>query len=1366
MAPSATLNESAHLLSHSSGRSINANDSHDTAASSRSPLQALLSKIIPSKSDSPKKNISVNLTFFKRFSRLILIQYGLMRRASRDKSSKTVSLSSASIIVCVLATLLVMIASFLQAVGQVLISTVVGDWTEHVLEAKYDIAAYDIVKLLLIWASSSICFAAGDACKSVLYYFWRKAITLFVLEKYLRGKNYYDILQKNDGVEPQDEDDDEGMAAGLIDGAGDLMDALDEDGEPVEGAQSLRSRTSRVANRLSSRRASKRLSRRKNRAPAQSSEVWIDNPDQRIQSDIDSYCTTASEIFVTGSRQMAGVLVSSFVIILNKMHFSVFAVVLGWPILNLLIFRVIMPTITKSVYRMDEHEGYFRYAHARVREYAESMTFFRADRKERHYIESSFRKLLRVIRILAVKYFPLQTYTMAMQRVPQISIFIWLFGAIQLHWGPFTPDLSTEALQNVGAKWYMYIQSTTDAWFGIFLLGTLFTQLTGNTHRIMEMLEVCDRVERQSEQNAGDVGEDPDKVQVQNLNIVTPTNKVLIKNVSFTVEPGDSLCIFGESGCGKTTLLRQLAGLVPCPQGSIRRPTTFGRGGALFLPQIPYLIRGTLIHQIIYPYSLTEMPATPEQIQKCMEKANVAYIADRYGYERKLNWDKILSEGEKQRLQIARVLFHQPKFAFMDESSASLDSDNQHICYSSLRDAGITLISVAHVEAVKQYHSQILQLHKSGTWTLSRIEPSNAYEQSLHDWEEIANGDSIPSTEASFVSTEDVDIDEKVASQSTGNTGLNWALVVRYFKVLKIILRPRNLCSDIVLPVVSIFVYILNAVATFPIIIVYGQMVAAIFSKSWSLIATMSAILFGIILSYSTVYGLSTSIAMLKGVEWRRKLTEHCHSLYFRNKTYFKMISLDKVIQNADQRIASDVNSLTSGFTDSNGLPSIEFLSISLIAFAVITAVAVVLLTHVAAFVMLFVVVVVYSFLHIVLMIKISKVQFQVDTKEGWFRYQMVRLKEHAEQIALYDGKRREEAVILHFFESMMQTQAKLLFFSSWLTSYTSSLTSCAFIINYIICTVMLYFGLTTLGDGSIEQKTGVIQTMQGLIGLLVMNVTSTMALGPKLAKNMGFVGRAAHFMERCTSLTNEYESVKDFENSEDCVSLENVTVKTPKGEALMRDLSFSVPRGSNLLIQGASGCGKSSILRLIGGLWPLTEGDIKRPVNIGRDGIFFAPQKCYFCLGTLKDNIIYPDVESSNSDQELEYLLSKVNLSYLYERIGGLDIVHEWSCVLSPGEQQRLAAARVLYHRPAFLLADEITSSCDLENEKLIYDLLREYGISCISVGHRDSIVQHHDMLMKIGNEGAWSFSRRSSRVNKSFKGDEKSQMQEVTFE
>lgn len=220
---------------------------------------------------------------------------------------------------------------------------------------------------------------------------------------------------------------------------------------------------------------------------------------------------------------------------------------------------------------------------------------------------------------------------------------------------------------------------------------------------------------------------------------------------------------------------------------------------------------------------------------------------------------------------------------------------------------------------------------------------------------------------------------------------------------------------------------------------------------------------------------------------------------------------------------------------------------------------------------------------------------------------------------------------------------------------------------------------------------------------------------------------------------------------------LENLTLITPHhpSRVLIQNLHLSLVSGSNLLITGTSGSGKSSLLRAIAGLWDHGSGSIIAPP---KQITYFLPQTAYCSMGSLRDQLMYPHCSTledptnpngtkhysyppSVTDHDLWKVLEAVNLPELYQRAGGLDQVLDWSNVLSLGEQQRLAFGRLLVHKPKFAILDESTSALDLGSEKTMYELLASHHISCISVGHRPSLdAFHHTKLILRGSVGGES--------------------------
>nr|XP_048312603.1 ATP-binding cassette sub-family D member 3 [Myodes glareolus] len=207
----------------------------------------------------------------------------------------------------------------------------------------------------------------------------------------------------------------------------------------------------------------------------------------------------------------------------------------------------------------------------------------------------------------------------------------------------------------------------------------------------------------------------------------------------------------------------------------------------------------------------------------------------------------------------------------------------------------------------------------------------------------------------------------------------------------------------------------------------------------------------------------------------------------------------------------------------------------------------------------------------------------------------------------------------------------------------------------------------------------------------------------------------------------------------------DHVPLATPNGDILIRDLSFEVRSGANVLICGPNGCGKSSLFRVLGELWPLFGGRLTKPE---RGKLFYVPQRPYMTLGTLRDQVIYPDGKEDQkkkgiSDQVLKEYLDNVQLGHILEREGGWDSVQDWMDVLSGGEKQRMAMARLFYHKPQFAILDECTSAVSVDVEDYIYSHCRKVGITLFTVSHRKSLWKHHEYYLHMDGRGNYEFKK-----------------------
>jgi len=194
----------------------------------------------------------------------------------------------------------------------------------------------------------------------------------------------------------------------------------------------------------------------------------------------------------------------------------------------------------------------------------------------------------------------------------------------------------------------------------------------------------------------------------------------------------------------------------------------------------------------------------------------------------------------------------------------------------------------------------------------------------------------------------------------------------------------------------------------------------------------------------------------------------------------------------------------------------------------------------------------------------------------------------------------------------------------------------------------------------------------------------------------------------------------------------------------LVDAMSFKIEPGMNVMILGPNGSGKSSLFRILGGLWPVVSGKVSRPHY---DKLFYIPQRPYLPQGTLRDQIIYPHTQlqalrDKRTDQELKGLLDKVLLGNIVDREpNGFDSYQDWNDVLSGGEKQRIAMARLFYHRPMFAILDECTSAVSLDVEAILYNYCKELKISLFTVSHRQSLWKYHDHLLRFDGLGGWKF-------------------------
>jgi putative ATP-binding cassette transporter len=166
--------------------------------------------------------------------------------------------------------------------------------------------------------------------------------------------------------------------------------------------------------------------------------------------------------------------------------------------------------------------------------------------------------------------------------------------------------------------------------------------------------------------------------------------------------------------------------------------------------------------------------------------------------------------------------------------------------------------------------------------------------------------------------------------------------------------------------------------------------------------------------------------------------------------------------------------------------------------------------------------------------------------------------------------------------------------------------------------------------------------------------------------------------------------------------------------------------------------------LRAIAGLWESGTGKIIRP---DLSEILFLPQRPYMILGSLREELIYPKTETELTNDQLANILEQVNLPHLIERFGNLDVEKNWGDVLSLGEQQRVAFARILINQPRYVVLDEATSALDVNNEASLYENLQNSNVTYISVGHRPTLQNYHQLVLELAEDKSWQIKQTTAQ-------------------
>jgi putative ATP-binding cassette transporter len=475
-------------------------------------------------------------------------------------------------------------------------------------------------------------------------------------------------------------------------------------------------------------------------------------------------------------------------------------------------------------------------------------------------------------------------------------------------------------------------------------------------------------------------------------------------------------------------------------------------------------------------------------------------------------------------------------------------------------------------------------------------------------------------------------------------------------------------------------------------------------------------------------------------IRWRVWLTHRLTNDWLDGDAYYRSRFIDAPIDNADQRIQQDIDVFTTGTgpetntfdvsTAQTLLFGTVFAIVSVVEFTPILwslsgPLPIFGLTIPRA---LFWIALLYVLLTTVVAFWIGRplirLSFRNEATNAAFRYALVRLRDAGEAIGLYRGEKAERGELMTRFAAVIANYRAFVRRGIAFLGWNRSMNEIVDPLPLIIQAPRLFAGQIQFGD--VTQSSIAFNQLQGSLSFFRSVYDAFAGYRAAIIRLHGLVV--------ANEEARELPSLSAEPSTDGSIQLDKVEVRTPAGVRLIDPLDMRLDAGQSLVISGTSGSGKTTLLRSLAQLWPFTSGTLRRP----QDDTMFLSQLPYMPLGNLRRTVSYPGDEGDYADDEIRAALETVALGHLG---GRLDEVNDWAKVLSPGEQQRVAFARVLLKKPKAVFLDEATSAIDEGQEFALYRALRDRLPDCIvvSVSHRPTLDQHHERRLQLLGDGTW---------------------------